>query len=95
MAGAAAETGYDLDAVEAVAGRANDRTRSIEATFDGCTLPGAENPLFTHPQDTIAWGLGVGGEPGVGKDGGPRPSRWSRSWSAGCSRMSRPMAGPG
>ena len=67
VAGAAAEAGYDLDAVEAVAARANDRTRSFGAAFDGCTLPGAEAPLFTLPEGTIAWGLGVHGEPGVGE----------------------------
>jgi len=67
VAGAAAEAGYDLDAVEAVASRANDRTRSFGAAFDGCTLPGAEAPLFTLPEGTIAWGLGVHGEPGVGE----------------------------
>ena len=67
VAGAAAEAGYDLDAVEAIAARANDRTRSFGAAFDGCTLPGAEAPLFTLPQGTIAWGLGVHGEPGVGE----------------------------
>ena len=67
VAGAAAEAGYDLDAVEAAAARANDRTRSFGAAFDGCTLPGAEAPLFTLPEGTIAWGLGVHGEPGVGE----------------------------
>ena len=67
VAGAAAEAGYDLDAVEEVAARANDRTRSFGAAFDGCTLPGAEAPLFTLPEGTIAWGLGVHGEPGVGE----------------------------
>jgi dihydroxyacetone kinase len=67
VAGAAAEAGYDLDAVEAVASRANDRTRSFGAAFDGCTLPGASAPLFTLPDRTIAWGLGVHGEPGVGE----------------------------
>ena len=72
VAGAAAEAGYDLDAVEAVAARANDRTRSFGAAFDGCTLPGADAPLFTLPQGTIAWGLGVHGEPGVGE--GQMPS---------------------
>ena len=52
VAGAAAEAGYDLDAVEAVASRANDRTRSFGAAFDGCTLPGAEAPLFSLSERT-------------------------------------------
>jgi dihydroxyacetone kinase len=67
VAGAAAEAGYDLDALEAVAARANDRTRSFGVAFDGCTLPGAEAPLFSLPEGTIAWGLGVHGEPGIGE----------------------------
>jgi dihydroxyacetone kinase len=74
VAGAAAEAGYDLDAVEAVASRANDRTRSFGAAFDGCTLPGAEAPLFSLPGGTIAWGLGVHGEPGIGESSLPSAS---------------------
>ena len=67
VAGAAAEAGYDLDAVETVAARANDRTRSFGVAFDGCTLPGASAPLFTLPPGQISWGLGVHGEPGIGE----------------------------
>jgi dihydroxyacetone kinase len=67
VAGAAAEAGYDLDAVEAVAARANDCTRSFGVAFDGCTLPGATAPLFGLADRTIAWGLGIHGEPGVGE----------------------------
>ena len=40
IAGAAAEAGLDLDAVERLAIRANYRTRSLGVAFDGCTLPG-------------------------------------------------------
>jgi len=65
VAAAAAEAGRDLDAVEAVAARANSRTRSLGVAFDGCTLPGASEPLFTVPEGQMSVGLGVHGEPGV------------------------------
>ncbi|MEO7235019.1 MAG: dihydroxyacetone kinase family protein [Lapillicoccus sp.] len=66
VAGAAAEEGYDLAAVAGVATRANDRTRTFGVAFAGCTLPGADAPLFSLDEGTMALGLGVHGEPGVG-----------------------------
>ena len=57
--------GRTLDEVERVARRANDRTRSFGVAFDGCTLPGAEEPLFTVPEGRMAVGLGIHGEPGI------------------------------
>lgn len=65
VAGAAAEAGYDLDAVEAVAKKANDRTRTLGVAFGGCTLPGAPHPLFTVPEGQMSIGLGIHGEPGI------------------------------
>lgn len=65
VAGAAAERGEDLDTVERLAWRANDRTRSLGVAFDGCTLPGATEPLFHVPGGMMSVGLGVHGEPGV------------------------------
>jgi dihydroxyacetone kinase len=65
VAGAAAEAGLDLDAVEAVTRRANARTRSLGVAFAGCTLPGADGPLFTVPDGAMAVGLGIHGEPGL------------------------------
>lgn len=65
VAGAAAERGEDLDTVERLAWRANDRTRSLGVAFDGCTLPGATEPLFHVPEGMMSVGLGVHGEPGV------------------------------
>ncbi|MEU9063843.1 dihydroxyacetone kinase family protein [Streptomyces sp. NPDC048430] len=65
VAGAAAEEGLGLDDVEAAARHANDRTYSIGIAFDGCTMPGADTPLFTVPEGKMAIGLGIHGEPGV------------------------------
>ncbi|MEO8907596.1 MAG: dihydroxyacetone kinase family protein [Microbacteriaceae bacterium] len=65
IAGAAAATGYDLDGVERVAVLANERTRSMGVAFTGCTLPGADAPLFSVPEGRMAIGLGIHGEPGI------------------------------
>jgi dihydroxyacetone kinase len=64
-AGGASAAGYDLDGVERAAHLANDRTRSMGVAFTGCTLPGAEEPLFTVPEGRMAIGLGIHGEPGI------------------------------
>ncbi|OMH36690.1 dihydroxyacetone kinase family protein [Tersicoccus sp. Bi-70] len=65
LAGAAAARGDDLDGVERVARLANERTRSMGVAFSGCTLPGAEEPLFSVPEGRMAVGLGIHGEPGL------------------------------
>lgn len=65
IAGAAIESGADLDEAERVATAANDATRSFGVAFDGCTLPGADSPLFHVERGTMAVGLGIHGEPGV------------------------------
>lgn len=65
VAGAAAEAGLSLDAVERVTRRANARTFSFGVAFGGCTLPGSAEPLFTVPKGTMALGLGIHGEPGI------------------------------
>jgi len=67
IAGAAAEAGRDLDDVERLARHANERTRSFGVAFSGCTLPGAETPLFEVPAGRMALGLGIHGEPGIGE----------------------------
>ncbi|HEY9499808.1 MAG TPA: dihydroxyacetone kinase family protein, partial [Terrimesophilobacter sp.] len=65
MAAAAAEEGYSLQEVARVARAANSRTRSFGVAFGGCTLPGAEAPLFTVPEGRMAVGLGIHGEAGI------------------------------
>ena len=66
-AAAAAEAGHDLDGVERVALHANAMTRSLGVAFDGCTLPGASEPLFTVPTGRMGIGVGIHGEPGIGE----------------------------
>ena len=65
VGGAAAEAGYALDDVVRVMTLANDRTRTLGVAFSGCTLPGAEHPLFTVPDGKMGVGLGIHGEPGI------------------------------
>ena len=65
VAGAAAEAGLSLDAVEHLARKANARTRTLGVAFSGCTLPGASAPLFTVPSGRMAIGMGLHGEPGL------------------------------
>jgi dihydroxyacetone kinase len=72
VAGAAAEEGYDLDEVERVARHANARTRTLGVAFGGCTMPGADVPLFTVPDGRMGVGLGIHGEPGIAEDDLPR-----------------------
>ncbi|GAA2174287.1 dihydroxyacetone kinase family protein [Agrococcus versicolor] len=65
IAGAAAASGASLDDVERIAKLTRDRTRTFGVAFSGCTLPGADGPLFTVPEGKMAVGLGIHGEPGI------------------------------
>lgn len=67
MAGAAADLGRPLAEVARLAELANQRTRSFGVAFAGCTLPGADEPLFTVPARGMGVGMGVHGEPGIGE----------------------------
>ncbi|KAF2414914.1 D-erythrulose kinase [Microbacterium sp. B35-04] len=71
IAGAAAASGADLAEVTRLAQHANERTRSFGVAFTGCTLPGADDPLFTVPEGRMAIGLGIHGEPGIDETGIP------------------------
>lgn len=62
---AACEEGRDIDEVVKVFDRVNDRTRSFGVAFAGCTLPGADEPLFRVAPGQIGVGMGIHGEPGI------------------------------
>jgi dihydroxyacetone kinase len=70
-ASAAAEDGLDLAGVVRVAEAANAATRTLGVAFGGCTLPGADEPLFTVPDGKMGVGLGIHGEPGVSDEAMP------------------------
>lgn len=63
--GAAAEAGASLRDVVRIGRKANDRTRTLGAAFQGCTFPGAADRLFTLDRGQMALGLGIHGEPGL------------------------------
>lgn len=65
VAGAAAARGDDLASVAELAERANAATRTFGVAFDGCTLPGQTEPLFTVDRGAMELGLGIHGEPGM------------------------------
>ncbi|AOG27803.1 dihydroxyacetone kinase family protein [Cutibacterium avidum] len=62
---AACEEGRDIDEVVKVFDRVNDRTRSFGVAFAGCTLPGADEPLFHVAPGQMGVGMGIHGEPGI------------------------------
>ncbi len=64
IAGAAAERGDDLDAVEAVARKVVANVRSMGVALTACTVPHAGTPSFDLPEDEIEIGIGIHGEPG-------------------------------
>lgn len=68
---AAAEEGYDLDEVLEVGIKTNANTRTIGVAFDGCTLPGENQPLFTVPSGKMGVGLGIHGEAGISEEDTP------------------------
>jgi D-erythrulose 4-kinase len=70
-ASAAAEEGVDLAGVVRIAEAANAATRTLGVAFDGCTLPGADGPLFTVADGRMGLGLGIHGEPGVAEEAMP------------------------
>ena len=65
VTGAACEEGRSMDEVLEVFAKVNYRTRTLGVAFSGCTLPGADGPLFTVPDGKMGVGLGVHGEPGI------------------------------
>ena len=74
IASALAEEGADLDAVAEIAERANAATRTLGVAFDGCTMPGTGEPLFTVGAGTMGLGVGIHGEPGIGDEPMPTAS---------------------
>lgn len=64
LVGAAAR-GLPFDEVVAAGEVANARTRTVGVAFAGCTFPGATHRLFEVPDQKMAIGLGVHGEPGL------------------------------
>ena len=60
-----ADAGRPLDEVVRIATEAKDRVRSLGVAFSGCTLPGANKPLFEVADGKMEVGMGIHGEPGL------------------------------
>ncbi|EXG86393.1 dihydroxyacetone kinase DhaK subunit [Clostridium sp. ASBs410] len=68
IAGAMAETGADLDQVQATAQKVIDNVRTMGAAIEPCTVPAAGKPGFTLSDDEMEIGIGIHGEPGTHKE---------------------------
>lgn len=68
IAGAMAETGADLDAVQAVAQKVIDNVRTMGAAIRPCTVPAAGKPGFELGEDEMEVGIGIHGEPGTHRE---------------------------
>jgi len=68
IAGALAETGADLDAVQAVAQKVIDNVRTMGAAIEPCTVPAAGKPGFELAEDEMEVGIGIHGEPGTHRE---------------------------
>ena len=68
IAGAKAETGADLDAVQAVAQKVIDNVRTMGAAIEPCTVPAAGKPGFELSEDEMEVGIGIHGEPGTHRE---------------------------
>ncbi|MEM6889242.1 MAG: dihydroxyacetone kinase subunit DhaL [Pseudomonadota bacterium] len=65
VAGAAADLGLTMEAVEAAAERANGATRTMGVALSACTMPQTGKANFELPVGEMEIGMGIHGEPGV------------------------------
>ncbi len=65
IAGAAAERGASLDEVKRIAEKTIANVKSIGFALTSCTVPANGKPTFDLPEDTIEFGVGIHGEPGI------------------------------
>lgn len=95
IAGAAAERGDSLDAVEAVARKVIGQVRSIGVALTAPTVPHGGEPSFELGPDEVEFGIGIHGEPGRERIRWSRPTRWWPGWSRPSSRTCRTSRGTG
>ncbi len=67
IAGAAAQKGGSLEEVKTAAQEAIDHVRSIGFALTSCTVPAKGTPTFALAEDEMEYGVGIHGEPGVGR----------------------------
>lgn len=72
IAGAAAERGWPIQRIAAVAQRFLERSATMGVALSACHVPGAAAPNFVLGEGEVEWGLGIHGEPG--RERGALPS---------------------
>ncbi|TCP97347.1 dihydroxyacetone kinase DhaK subunit [Cricetibacter osteomyelitidis] len=65
IAGAAVESGYDLDKLYEVTAKANFNTRTMGVALGACSIPQTGKFNFELADDELELGMGIHGEPGV------------------------------
>ncbi len=85
IAGAKAEEGADLEAVQAAAQKVIDNVRTMGVAIRPCTVPAAGKPGFEIEDGEMEVGIGIHGEPGTHKEALRPATRlstfcWSRFW---------------
>ncbi|MEG6586911.1 dihydroxyacetone kinase subunit DhaK [Dendrosporobacter sp. 1207_IL3150] len=68
IAGAKAETGAELEAVQQVAEKVIANVRSMGMAISPCTVPAAGKPSFTLAENEVEIGMGIHGEPGTHRE---------------------------
>ena len=68
IAGAAAETGADLEIIQNLAQRTIDNLRTLGVAIKPCTVPAVGHPGFDIPEKTMEIGIGIHGEPGIKRE---------------------------
>ena len=68
IAGAKAETGAELEEVQAVAQKVIDNVRTMGMAIKPCIVPAAGTPGFELGEDEMEIGIGIHGEPGIYKE---------------------------
>lgn len=68
IAGAKAEEGAELEAVQAVAQKVLDNVRTMGMAIKPCTVPAAGKPGFELSDDEMEVGIGIHGEPGTHRE---------------------------
>ncbi|WP_082639879.1 bifunctional sugar-binding transcriptional regulator/dihydroxyacetone kinase subunit DhaK [Aureimonas sp. AU20] len=68
VAGAACDLGWTLEACEAAARRANQRTYTMGVALEPCSMPQSRRFNFAIGPDEMEVGVGIHGEPGVSRE---------------------------
>lgn len=68
IAGAAAERGYNLSQVKAIAEKAACSVKTIGFAFSSCIIPAKGTPTFSLEETEMEYGIGIHGEPGIRRE---------------------------